>query len=237
MSGKKKFFRDSNYLISEVLGIILQIVPFIICLFTFKDEKSLFFGLIKWTKDITLKPEILSGIFAIIFYGIIAIRLEMFHKETLWDGLLSFASSFLNIMVIASVFSIFVSKNFSINFFGIFELNGTTILILGILFSLLSMRTISGYLFIIFLMMAIPRLMEINAAMGFFGALYVVMMAVSFFLQIPDLRDFSKILEEFKGPAKKSIDRFGSEILTAKDDASTKVNAVKGKFTTSINKK
>lgn len=237
MSGEKKFFRDSNYLLSEVLGIILQIVPFIICLFTFKDEKSLFFGLIKWTKDITLRPGIHSGIFAIIFYGIIATRLEMFHKETLWDGILSIASLFLNIMVIASVFSIFVSENFSINFFGIFELNGTTILILGILFSLLSMRTISGYLFIIFLMMAIPRLMEINAAMGFFGALYVVIMAVSFFLQIPDLRDFSKILEEFKGPAKKSIDRFGSNVHLAKDDATTKITVAKGNIATVINKK
>jgi len=223
---KKNYFFNTSFLKSEILGIILQSLPFIICLLTFTDEQKIFWVIPRNVK-VNIRPELISALFAFSFYGILVIRMGMFKKETVFDAIISVIATFLNVMVIASLFSVIISSNFK--FAGI-ENFGVYVLVFGCVFSLCCMRTLSGYVFIIFLILAIIRLIDINSAMGFWGAIYIVFMGISLFLQIPDLKDFSNLLQEFKGPVKTASNRVTEDINFAKDDATEKINNMKSQI-------
>lgn len=84
------------------------------------------------------------------------------------------------------------------------------------------MRTISGYILVFFLIFAIARVIDVNSAMGFWGALYIVFIAASVFLQIPEMKDFSNFLQEFVGQSKITLRQGGDNLNMAKEDLSRK---------------
>ena len=228
----KSFFKCSSFSGGEILGIVLQIIPLIISLCTFTDKQKIFFVFSRDVK-ITIHAELLSGLFAVIFYGILAIRMGLFKKETFSNCVISTIAMLLNVLVFASIFQTIVSSDFK--FAGI-ENFGIWILVIGCVLSLLCMRTIAGYVFFIFLIFAIMRLIDINSAMGFWGALYIVFIGISVFLQIPDLKDFSNLLQEFKGTAKSAGSRVAEDMIFAKDDATEKFDNIKSKVKSKFGK-
>lgn len=205
---KRNTFLKSNFLVTEIIGISIQIIPFVICFLTFTEEKKLLF--FKWTNEVTIRPGLLSSLFALIFYGI-----------------LSSIAMLLNVGVIASLFSVLVSKDFT--FMGI-DYAGIYILVIGIILTFLSMRTIAGYVFFLFLIIGVIRLISIDIAMGLWGFLYIAMMGISLFLQIPDLKDFSNLLYEFKGATAQIAKRGFEDIEYAGNDFSRKMENVKNKY-------
>ena len=229
----KSFFKSSSFSGGEILGIVLQIIPFIICLCTFTDKQKILW-LIPRDVKISIRPELLSTLFAVIFYGILVIRMGLFKKATITDSIISSIAMFLNVMVFASIFSTIINSDFK--FAGI-ENFGIWILIIGCVLSLLCMRTIAGYVFFIFLIFAIMRLIDINSAMGFCGALYIVFIGISVFLQIPDLKDFSNLLQEFKGTAKSTGSRVVEDMNLAKNDATEKIENIKIKVKTKMDER
>ena len=74
----KSFFKCSSFSGGEILGIVLQIIPFIICLCTFTDKQKILWFIPRDVK-ISIRPELLSSLFAVIFYGILAIVLLLFY--------------------------------------------------------------------------------------------------------------------------------------------------------------
>lgn len=156
------------------------------------------------------------------------------EKATTTDSIISSIAMFLNVMVFASIFSTIINSDFK--FAGI-ENFGIWILIIGCVLSLLCMRTIAGYVFFIFLIFAIMRLIDINSAMGFCGALYIVFIGISVFLQIPDLKDFSNLLQEFKGTAKSTGSRVVEDMNLAKNDATEKIENIKIKVKTKMDER
>ena len=222
---KRNTFLKSNFLVTEIIGIAIQIIPFVICFLTFTEDKNLLF--FKWTNEVTIRPGLLSSLFALIFYGILSIRMNLFRKENWMDGILSSFAMLLNVGVIASLFSVFVSKDFSL--MGI-DYAGIYILVIGIILTFLSMRTIAGYVFFLFLIIGVIRLISIDIAMGLWGFLYIAMMGISLFLQIPDLKDFSNLLYEFKGATAQIAKRGFEDIEYAGNDFSRKMENVKNKY-------
>lgn len=228
----KSFFKRSTFSGGEILGIVLQIIPFIICLCKFTDKQKIL-GFISRDVIISLKPDFLTGLFAVIFYGILAIRMGLFKKETFSNCVISAIAMLLNVLVFASIFQTIVSSDFK--FAGI-ENFGIWILVIGCVLSLLCMRTIAGYVFFIFIIFAIKRLIDINSAMKFWGALYIVFIGISVFLQIPDLKDFSNLLQEFKGTAKSAGSRVVEDMNFAKNDATEKFDNIKSKVKSKFGK-
>ena len=78
----KSFFKSSSFSGGEILGIVLQIIPFIICLCTFTDKQKIL-GFISRDVKISIRPGLLSTLFAVIFYGILVIRMGLFKKQRL----------------------------------------------------------------------------------------------------------------------------------------------------------
>ena len=90
----KSLVKTTSFSVSEILGIALQIIPFIICLLTFTDKQKILWIIPREVK-VTIRPELISGLFAVIFYGILVIRMGMFKKETFIDSVISTIAMFL----------------------------------------------------------------------------------------------------------------------------------------------
>ena len=68
---------------SDLLGIVLMIVPFIISLNNYnKTERIIPF--IPWiTRTVKgMEPSLFTGILAVLFYGALIVRYGMFKKDT-----------------------------------------------------------------------------------------------------------------------------------------------------------
>ena len=97
----------------------------------------------------------------------------------------------LNILFCASFMSLFFSgepwKIPIIPFIIDIKISSQHFLILAILASWLSMRTLSGFIWIALFFLSVTRLSEMQAAMGAFGVVYVLSAFLSIFCQTKDL--------------------------------------------------
>lgn len=107
----KEILRNTSFSKKELIGILLQIIPFILCLFTYHDEQKILW-LIPRTVSVSIKPDLLSTFFAVLLYLVLSIRLELFKKEKPYDCFISIVALILNVLVIASLFSIIINSDF-----------------------------------------------------------------------------------------------------------------------------
>lgn len=97
---------------------------------------------------------------------------------------------------------------------------------MGLLLSWLGMKTIAGYSWVLFIIAAWKHLLEINDVMGMWGAVFVLTIALSLFLQVKDLTVLGDFMQEFRSNTNPWTDRVRKEIRTAASDLQGRVSDI-----------
>ena len=74
----------------------------------------------------------------------------------------------------------------------------STLLIFALLLSWLGMKAIAGFSWILFIVAAWRHFLEINSAMGMLGAIFILTLALSLFLQIKNYAVISDFMYDFR---------------------------------------
>lgn len=221
MSSAEKIMNKKTllgYPISDILGILLMIVPFIISVAWNDDFKIFGFTIIEHN----IKPDMIMALFACAFYLALVVRYGFFKKDTLADIIVSVIRAFLDIWVLSSFLMMcFPKRSDLIN----------TALILAVLFTWLGMRSIAGYGWIISIILGAKNLVSMNKHMGMIGAVYIILIVLSLMLQVSNVANIKDFFLEFNGKSSKGRERIRDNMNAAADDAKQKVttaaNAVK----------
>ena len=217
---------------ADLLGIVLMIVPCILSLqkFSFETTTSqrillIFTRHVTNTEITSLRPGLLSSLIAVIFYAALLIRLDLFKADSLLEGIISVARTFLNCWALASLITLALPaeqlqgvafKDFLLNHQGV-------LLLLALVLSWIGMRTISGYCWILFIIAAWNRLMNLDKAMEISGPVYVITLFVSLLLQIGSTTDLKDIIYEFRGQFSSAASSVRTNMSMAANDAAGKV--------------
>lgn len=208
---------------TDLLGILIMIVPFYITFKEFSYVKGLFLW-VTTTVPKTIRPGLVSALCAVVFYVALILRCQLFRAETLAEGLVSAIRAFLNCWVIASLMTMIVPTETvsSLTLSGFLKNNQSTFLLIGIVLSWLGMRTISGYCWILFIIAAWKNLLVLDKAMGIWGAVYIITLAISLLLQISNYVKLTDLLQDFKGEISKYSPTVKENMSFAAKDAQSR---------------
>ena len=217
---------------SELLGIAIMIIPFMISiLFQHIDPaKTFWFIPISSQKVTTIRPGLISTACAVAFYAALITRYSgVFRSRNLFEAIVSIVRAFLNCWVIAAIISIVIPTTVSESqsVIGVFFSNPeSTLLIIAVLLSWLGMKTIAGYSWVLFIIAAWKHLLIVNTKMNMLGAIFVLTFAISLFLQIRDYTVITEFMQDFRNSSEKYTGFIKSSINEAADDAANKARAL-----------
>ena len=202
----------------EIAGVFIMLVPVIISFLTFKSEISktyFWFFTHKIEKDVSVQATMLTAIAAVFIYGSYLLRYNFFKKDSAEQVFFSVVQAILNIWAISGLCSMFVGNE--VWNVPVLNINSQTCLLLIILLSWIGARSISGFLWIILVIIGISHITEISEAMGIYGALYIVMFFISLLLQLTDTVHLEDFKNDFCSIAAKTGQKIGSDIDAGKD--------------------
>ena len=230
LTKKKTVF---GFHVADLIGIALMLIP---CLISSGGAFNLNFSatvsrisfLPEWVpfnqKEIavTITPDIPRVLIAVAFYyGALIVRYGIFKKDTLIEVVISSVRIFLNCWGLAALLGIVLTTNRNETFsMGIFSINTSTLLLFALLFSWFGMKTLAGYVWIIFILAGATRFNMVSEAMGVWGAIFILTIAISMLLQVSDYSNIQNFMEDFRNTSEKHILDVKEEINAAADDAS-----------------
>lgn len=205
---------------TDLLGILIMIIPFYITFKEFTYVKGLFLW-VTTTVPKTIKPGMVSALCAVAFYVALILRCQLFRIGTFVEGLVSTIRAFLNCWVIASLMTMIVPTESvsSLSLSGFLKNNQSLFLLVGIIMSWVGMRTISGYCWILFIVAAWKNLLVLDKAMGMWGAVYIITFSISLLLQVTNYVKLSDLMQDFKGEVSKYTPIAKENITLAGKDA------------------
>lgn len=201
----------------EIAGVFLMIVPVVISCLPFKSEISktyFWFFTHKIEKDISVQATLLTAISAVFIYSSYLVRYNFFKRETGEQVFFSVVQTIVNIWAIAGVCSMFVGNQ--VWNVPLLNINSQTCLLLIILLSWIGAKSISGFLWIILVMVGISHITEISTAMGIYGALYVVTFFISLLLQMADTVHLADFKNDFCSITEKTGQKIRSDVEAGK---------------------
>ena len=126
-----------------------------------------------------IRPDFLFITSITYALDIYPIQREYTHNINHWGGyLIKTNSSFIKL----------VSENSEVAF-----------LLFTVLLSWLGMKTVAGYSWIIFIFVATSHMIKVYNSMGMLGAIYIISIAISLFLQISNYSDIKGFFNDFRG--------------------------------------
>ena len=216
---------------ADLLGIIIMIIPFFISYAWHKEIPIKFLGLFPTgnTNDLNIWPNVITATIAVLFYFALILRYDFFKANNLGQAIISAIRAFLDCWVLASLLSIIIPTVVvkGENFTSLFENKQFLLLLFAVLLTWLGMKTVAGYSWIIFIFTASGHMFEINNAMGRTGAVFIILTAISLFLQVKDVSDIRDFLSEFKGYAGNYANTIKGNMTEATYDAARKAYVVK----------
>lgn len=225
--------RILGYRISDLLGIAIMLIPFFISIFFNKENPAqgfLFFR--KPATNTNIQPSLIPTLCSVVFYAALVVRYEgIFKANNLFEAMVSSARAFLNCWVIAALIGIVFQKSTTISansstWSVFFKNSGSTLLVFAILFSWLGMKSIAGYSWILFIAAAWKNLLVVNSAMGMIGAIFILTLAISLFLQIKNYSMIKDFIQDFRTRATKYQSEIRDDINQAADDVVSTINDI-----------
>lgn len=193
-----------EYRVSDIAGIILMIIPFMISITRSGKRGALF-----WSEHYTIRPNMQTGIIACAIYLALVIRYDFFRKDSIKDIMVSSIRALLNIWVMAAFLQVFMPADKKL---------GISISILAILFSWLGMKSLAGYSWIILIVFGSVHSAKIIKDMGSIGAMFVILITISLLLQVRSVSDLSGFWQDFYVDASKASKKIGDDINMAAED-------------------
>ena len=178
----------------EVVATVLMLIPIVISTqeIITTTEKHLLWR--HWTESTShsIAPNFISTLFAVTAIFAVVVRnnpKQLLEKKSVYAFII------VDVLFVASFLSIFCGgEPFNIP---VLNISSQALLVVAILFSWFCIRQVSGFLWIGIAALGVLRLTEINAGLGFTGAMYVLAAFLSLILQWRVL-DFRISLAEFK---------------------------------------
>ena len=208
--------------IADIIGVFLLLIPFIISLMpiTYSEDvsKKIWFikvGTITIQQSYSLIPTTIPSILAVAFYGSLIVRYNIFKKDNIIESVISVLRTFLLCWTIASLLKPILSNQENYT--------STYLLIAAVVLSWLGMKTIAGYSWIFFIVAAAMNYVKFDEIIGGRGALFIITLAISLFLQIKDLSKISDFVSDFKVSTASYSESVKGEIHAAVSDATERV--------------
>ncbi|WP_178842131.1 hypothetical protein [uncultured Treponema sp.] len=202
----------------EISGVFLMMVPVVISCLPFKSEISktyFWFFTHKIEKEISVQATMLTAIAAVFIYSSYLVRYNFFKRETGEQVFFSVVQTIVNVWAIAGLCSMFVGNE--VWNVPVLNINSQTCLLLIIILSWIGAKSISGFLWIILVVVGISHITEISGAMGVYGALYVVTFFISLLLQMADTVHLSDFKNDFCTVAEKTGKKISSDVEAGKN--------------------
>ena len=178
LTTKKTVF---GFHVADLLGIALMIIPCLISCYSFSTTAPRIAFLPKWIPfnrqevEVHVTPDISRALIAVAFYyGALIARYGIFKKDNLMEALISSVRTFLNCWGLAALLGIVLTTNSNETFsLGIFSINTASLLLFAVLFSWFGMKTLAGYVWIIFVLAGVKHFNMVSDAMGPWGAVFI----------------------------------------------------------------
>ncbi|MBQ4378820.1 MAG: zinc ribbon domain-containing protein [Treponema sp.] len=213
--------RDSFFIF---LSILFMTVSVFLSLLTY--TRTALWGFIEVPEDI--RPGALSTILAVLIYSSLVVRriiqLDFTTGRNL-NSVMKIILHCLNILFIASFLSLFVSDQKTL-FLGISPM---AILYLGVILSWLGVKSIAGYVWIFLFILSIKRMSDIDVAMGFTGAIYILSAFLSIAFQFIPNNKFSELGQTFNSDFKVAKAEVQEDLQSAKETTEKIVKSAGGK--------
>lgn len=209
--------------ISEILGLLIMIIPFIISIKFNRPGSRFLFKQLKAPLDI--QPDLVSSMFAVAFYAGMIARYGIFKRDTIVDVIITAIRTFMNIWVLSSLVVLAIGHAVTGNIFE--ELTSPIfVLFIGIMFTWLGMKSIAGFGWIFFIIAAYNRLATLNQEMKMLGAVYIICIGVSMILQVKDLYSITNFMQDFSAKTNRYGQHVRNDIHASIDDVSEKLSYV-----------
>lgn len=232
LTKKKTVF---GFHVADLIGIVLMLIPCLISSgavfnFNFSATVPRIAFLPEWIPfnqkevAVTITPDIPRALIAVAFYyGALIARYGIFKKDTFVEAVISFVRTFLNCWGLAALLGIVLTTDSNETFsMGIFIINTSTLLLFALLFSWFGMKTLAGYVWIIFILAGVTRFNMVSEAMGAWGAVFIITLAISMLLQVSDYSNIQNFMEDFRNTSEKHIYDVKEDINAAADDATSR---------------
>ena len=87
-------------------------------------------------------------------------------------------------------------------------------------------QTIAGYSWILFIVAGLKSMLLLNSAMGTLGAVFILTIAISMFLQIKDYAVIKDFMQDFRSKSNRYNAIIANDMHVAMDDATARINKV-----------
>ena len=156
-----------------------------------------FLNIIKFQKILIIKPTLITTMISVFLFGGYIIR----NKNDIFNDYIKIAFCTIDIIFFSGFIAMFA--NGKTNIFGI---SSQGLLFMTIILMWVGLKSISRYVILSFISLSTLFLSQLNEAMGFFGALYILFAFLSFSIQIYTniLPNVSSFNSEFFGQKKKN---------------------------------
>lgn len=162
-------------LLGYIVASLLMLISIFLSFRTYNYQTNGFFGHFKKTNYVTLSPTLITTIIAILIYSAIIIR----NFKKYYSEIPKLVLSIINILFLAGFLSVFLGEKVTI-----LGLDTRALLFAGILMSWLGIRSITGYIWIILVLLGTTRMSEVDKAMGSMGVIYIMCAYLSIVVQI-----------------------------------------------------
>lgn len=226
MNKFKNFFLKQQilgYRVGEIFGIILLVIPFIITLPSYECiEKILIF---EKKEEWKFQPGLISTLFAAIFYLALILRFKFFKNDNFINCIISVARAFFNIYLLSCLLSIIIgTKN------EVFGVKYSSIVIFAIIITWLGIKTIAGYSWILFIVLATSELAKADSAMGLNGAFFIIFLTLSLLLQIDRIDNLQSFIDDFRGFSEEKNNIVKEDIQESNEVTKKGLNFLKSKI-------
>ena len=219
-----------GYTTSEIFGVLLMIVPFIIGM-TFSKTNYWFealFGKLFVKTTVDIRPENISITLSILMYIGLALRFNIFKTNNLLNGIISSIRMFLNCSVMAMIIRIVYpisKKGIVVPFHTAITSNWEImVLVMAVVLTWAGVRTLAGYSWGICILVSLSHQSKISEYMGSTGYIFMILAAISMLLQIKDWNNVRNFVNEFFGSTQSFRNDIRKNIGVAADDATYRVN-------------
>ena len=212
---------------SDLFGILIMIIPCAISALWESETSQRVIPFVPWiTKTVRhdIRPDLIAMFFSVAFYAALIIRHNIFRKESLIEAIISVFRMIVDCWALSALIKIVIDTDDGglISIFA-FQFNTYFMLLLAVILSWIGMKTLSGYSWILFIIAGVKHLEEINNAMGMWGAVFILTIAVSLFLQINDFSNITDFMSDFRNATGKYSSDIRENVNAAVNDASSRI--------------
>lgn len=219
-----------GYTTSEIFGILLMIIPAVLCITMGKQFHWELFGYeLPWGKgrNVTIRPEIYSMTIAVILYLGLILRFNLFNNYNLMTSIISCIRTFLNCWVLAAMINVVVpTSNAKTKFLESLLLPENWRFILIVITAILSwlgMRTIAGLGWFATVLICLTNMGAIAKVAKMQGALFILLAFISVLLQVKDLITLREFITDFTGDISPLIGTIQGDMHSAAEGAPRKI--------------